>query len=133
LVSSEYYFDFTFELLILFIRDEELYRFSLLYSAVDASSMLVSWPFLKIVLINGVTYAAYNQMSFLVLSLVTMVTHAVGNSLRRVVTILASIWVFGNAITTQNAVGIFLAVGGVIAYSISKYMDESKVKKGGVA
>ncbi|KAH9246210.1 hypothetical protein BASA81_016244 [Batrachochytrium salamandrivorans] len=49
-----------------------------------ADSQQVAWLLIS----NGLTYAAYNQMSFLVLSMVTVVTHAVGNSCRRIVTIL---------------------------------------------
>ena len=93
-------------------------------------SIITSRSFAQIVLVNGITYAAYNQMSFLVLSMVTVVSHAVGNSLRRVVTIIASVYIFSNPISNQNAMGIVLAVGGVIAYSLSKSRDEAKARKG---
>jgi solute carrier family 35 protein E1 len=84
---------------------------------------------LRLVVMNGLTYAAYNQMSFLVLSLVSVVTHAVGNSFRRIVTIVVSVWMFGNAISLQNASGIALAIFGVILYSLSKARDESEANK----
>ena len=74
----------------------------------------------KLVLANGVTYALYNQMSFLVLAEVEMVTHAVGNAFRRVVTIVWSVFLFRNPVNPTNAAGIFLAVFGVVAYSLSK-------------
>lgn len=90
-----------------------------------ADSSQVAW----LLVINGLTYAAYNQMSFLVLSMVTVVTHAVGNSCRRIVTILVSVWMFGNHITVQNACGIALAVSGVVLYSLSKSRDDDEANK----
>lgn len=88
--------------------------------------------FAYLVGINGLTYFLYNQMSFLVLSRVSVVTHAVGNSFRRVVTILASVWVFRNHVSSQNAAGIVLAVLGVVGYSLSKSRDDAAVKAGHV-
>jgi len=119
----------SFEILILVVGDEEQMKFALLPMLVAPGSRLATFDFLRILLVNGATYAAYNQMSFLVLSMVAMVTHAVGNSLRRVFTIVASVYIFGNPISNQNALGIVLAVGGVIAYSISKARDEAKASK----
>ena len=72
------------------------------------------------VLANGAAYAAYNCMSFVVLSHVEMVTHAVGNAFRRVVTILCSVWYLGNRITPTNALGITVAFTGVVLYSLTK-------------
>lgn len=96
---------------------------------IDAESISSSTTFpladlAALVVVNGLTYFIYNQMSFLVLSKVTVVTHAVGNSLRRVVTILFSIWYFRNQVVPQNALGIVLAIFGVLAYSFSKSRDE---------
>jgi drug/metabolite transporter (DMT)-like permease len=86
--------------------------------------------FAKLVLLNGVTYAAYNQMSFLVLSLTTVLSHSVGNSFRRIATIIFSVYMFGNTITTQNAIGMVLAIAGVVLYSFSKARDEAEAKTG---
>ena len=71
-------------------------------------------------LINGVAYSVYNQMSFFVLSKVEMVTHAVANAVRRTFTIVCSVWYFGNEITTVNAVGIASSAAGVIMYARAK-------------
>lgn len=94
-------------------------------SNLDVQEQAMNPGFLSLVIVNGLAYAAYNQMSFLVLSLSTVVTHAVGNSLRRVVTILFSVWVFGNPVLPQNMIGIALSVLGVVAYSVSKARDDS--------
>ena len=81
--------------------------------------------FAWLVALNGATYVAYNQMSFLVLSKVEMVSHAVGNAFRRVVTIFVSVWYFQNVISSTNMTGIALAILGVVAYSISKTMPSA--------
>ena len=67
-------------------------------------------------------------MSFIVLSMVSVVTHAVANSMRRVVTILASVWYFQNPVSRQNGAGMTLAIFGVVIYSLSKSYDESRSK-----
>ena len=97
-------------------------------AALDAPALRA---FLAMVAVNGLAYFLYNQMSFLVLSKVTVVTHAVANSLRRVVTILASVWYFRNPVSAQNALGIALAVLGVLAYSVSKSRDDAAARLGG--
>jgi len=74
----------------------------------------------RVFLVNGFCYFLYNQMSFFVLSKVEMVTHAVANAFRRVVTIVFSVWYFGNEINTVNACGIVLAISGVLLYSKAK-------------
>jgi len=119
------------ELFVFMMADESVYRFGLLASFFYSSEGYASSArLIHLILLNGVTYAAYNQMSFLVLSMVSVVTHAVGNSFRRMVTIVASVYIFGNPITAQNAAGILLAIGGVVAYSVSKSHDEAKSRRG---
>ncbi|GBG30849.1 Triose phosphate/phosphate translocator, chloroplastic [Hondaea fermentalgiana] len=83
----------------------------------------------QLALLNGCTYVMYNQTSFYVLSRVRMVTHGVANAFRRVVTILFSVWYFGNHISTINAFGISLAVAGVVFYAKAK--DDAKSKADG--
>lgn len=70
-------------------------------------------------------FHAYQQVSYLILQRVNPVTHSVGNCVKRVVVILASILFFRNPVTTQGAVGTALALAGVFAYSQVK----SKGKK----
>eukprot|EP00924_Labyrinthula_sp_SR-Ha-C_P002997 maker-scaffold_58-snap-gene-0.25-mRNA-1 protein AED:0.06 eAED:0.08 QI:0/0.5/0.66/1/1/1/3/64/314 len=74
----------------------------------------------RLIITNGVAYFLYNQMSFYVLSKVSLVSHAVANAFRRVVTIIFSVWYFGNYINQINALGITLAIVGVLLYSYAK-------------
>ena len=79
-----------------------------------------------LIIINALTYNLYNLMSFLVLELVSVVSHAVANSMRRVVTIAVSIWVMKNTINFVNAAGMCLAVAGLVIYSLSRAHDDVK-------
>lgn len=76
-----------------------------------------------------VAFFAYNFLSFVVLSNVTLLTHAVCNAMRRVVTILFAVVVRGNDLTAQLGLGIGMAVAGSLAYSsasvVGPYLGEA--------
>jgi len=61
-------------------------------------------------------FQLYQQLSFMVLSRVNPVTHSVGNSLKRVAVIAASVIIFRNPVSTTNVIGTALAIFGVILY-----------------
>ena len=65
-------------------------------------------------------FHAYQQVSYLILQRVSPVTHSIGNCVKRVVVILASILVFQNPVTRQGAIGTAIALAGVFAYSQAK-------------
>lgn len=71
-------------------------------------------------LVSGLFYYLYNEVAFLCLDSVHPITHAVGNTIKRVVIILASVVVFGTTMTTLNKVGSTLAISGVLLYSLAK-------------
>lgn len=56
------------------------------------------------------------------------ITHSVGNSLKRVVIIAASLLVFRNPVTTQNLLGTAMALGGVFLYSQVKRAQGKEAK-----
>ena len=70
--------------------------------------------------VSGAYYYLYNEVAFLALSEVAPVTHAVGNTVKRVVIILASIVVFRNPITGLGALGSAIAILGTLLYSLAK-------------
>merc|ERR1711871_1383006 len=70
--------------------------------------------------ISAITYYLYNEVAFLALDSVAPVTHALGNTIKRVVIILTSVVVFGTKLTTQGAIGSATAIGGVLMYSVAK-------------
>ena len=60
---------------------------------------------LGLLFVNGLGYFLYNQMSFVALSKMHIISHSIGNVMRRVVTILFSIMVFRNPISALNLGG----------------------------
>jgi solute carrier family 35 protein E1 len=69
----------------------------------------------------------------MILQRVSPVTHSIGNCVKRVVVIVASVIVFANPVTPVNAAGTALALLGVFAYSQAKraaVADEKAAKKG---
>mmetsp|Transcript_2391 Transcript_2391/g.3415 ORF Transcript_2391/g.3415 Transcript_2391/m.3415 type:complete len:339 (+) Transcript_2391:81-1097(+) len=76
--------------------------------------------------INGIAYFTYLQASFIVLSRVGVVSHTVGNSLRRPVCILCAVLYFGNTVTLSSQVGIAVACLGAGLYSILKSVSKKK-------
>ena len=79
-------------------------------------------------LVNGVCYFTYLQWSFIVLSKVTVVSHAVGNSMRRPFNIVFAVWFFSTEITILNGFGILLACCGALLYSFVVKADETARK-----
>eukprot|EP00928_Gymnodinium_smaydae_P087039 TRINITY_DN71398_c0_g1_i1.p1 TRINITY_DN71398_c0_g1~~TRINITY_DN71398_c0_g1_i1.p1 ORF type:complete len:325 (-),score=25.64 TRINITY_DN71398_c0_g1_i1:243-1217(-) len=69
------------------------------------------------VIFNGAMYYTYLQLSWVILMRVSVVSHAVGNSMRRPVVLLCSVMYFRNEISLLNAAGICLALGGVFLYT----------------
>lgn len=55
----------------------------------------------------GICFHGYQQLSYMILSRVTPVTHSIGNCVKRVVVILASVVAFQHPMSTQNALGEF--------------------------
>jgi solute carrier family 35 protein E1 len=65
-------------------------------------------------------YYLYNEVAFLALNEVAPVTHAVGNTIKRVVIILASVVVFRNPLSGLGALGSAIAIFGTLLYSLAK-------------
>ena len=88
-------------------------------SATILTSLLLQQPARIWLLIgtNMFCFFAYNCLSFLVLSRVNVITHAVLNGFRRAATIGFSVVAFATVISTLNIVGILMATAGVVMYS----------------
>jgi len=70
--------------------------------------------------VSGFLYYIYNEVAFLALAEVAPVTHAVTNTVKRVVIILASILVFKTTITPLGAVGSGITILGALLYALAK-------------
>lgn len=75
---------------------------------------------LRLLSVSGFLYYLYNEVAFLALSEVAPVTHAVTNTVKRVVIILASVLVFRNPVTKLGMAGSAMAIFGATLYSIAK-------------
>mmetsp|Transcript_6208 Transcript_6208/g.12238 ORF Transcript_6208/g.12238 Transcript_6208/m.12238 type:complete len:398 (-) Transcript_6208:1088-2281(-) len=79
-------------------------------------------------IISGLFFQLYQEVSYKALDSVHPVTHAVANTVKRVVIIVTSIIVFRNPITRFNAMGSTIAILGVLLYSMTKNYYEKKAK-----
>lgn len=77
--------------------------------------------------LGGFAYYAYNEVAFLALGKVNPVTHAVGNTIKRVVIIVASVVAFKTPMSTGSIIGSSIAIAGTLLYSLA--MNASKNKK----
>ncbi|QDZ23521.1 triose-phosphate transporter [Chloropicon primus] len=80
---------------------------------------LLWWSFLA-----GLCRFADVLVSYAILAQVTPVTHSVGNCLKRVIVIAASIFIFKNPVSSKNVAGTMLAITGVFLYSMTKRLDQ---------
>mmetsp|Transcript_3544 Transcript_3544/g.8436 ORF Transcript_3544/g.8436 Transcript_3544/m.8436 type:complete len:401 (+) Transcript_3544:270-1472(+) len=74
--------------------------------------------------LGGASYYAYNEVAFLALGKVNPVTHAVGNTIKRVVIIVASVIAFKTPMSTGSIIGSSIAIAGTLLYSLA--MNASK-------
>lgn len=74
--------------------------------------------------LGGASYYAYNEVAFLALGKVNPVTHAVGNTIKRVVIIVASVVAFKTKMSTGSIIGSSIAIFGTLLYSLA--MNASK-------
>ena len=83
----------------------------------------------QMLFLSGVFYHLYNQVSYQALTGISPVTFSVGNSLKRVAVIVASVIYFRNPVSPLNAAGSGLALLG--AYLYTKASEKKKDDKQG--
>jgi solute carrier family 35 protein E1 len=74
----------------------------------------------------GFCYYLYNELAFLALGRVTPVTHAVANTVKRIVIILVSVAIFSTKMTPLGMVGSGIAVAGAFFYALAKQFGGKK-------
>lgn len=72
------------------------------------------------VIMSGLWFYLYNELSFIALHRLNNITHAVANTVKRVFLILTSFFIFGTKFSFLGGVGSSIAVGGTLLYSLSK-------------
>lgn len=78
------------------------------------------------VFLSGLFHYLNNEVMYLALGSVHPITLAVGNTMKRVFILVASVVVFRNVITTQAAVGSAIGMSGVLLYSLTKQYYEKE-------
>jgi len=69
---------------------------------------------------SGLFYYLYNEVAFLALGKLDPVSHAVSNTMKRVVIIITAIVVFGTPVTPLGIAGSSIAIFGTLLYSLAK-------------
>lgn len=83
-------------------------------SETDSSTSLLT--ILVLLFMNGVTFACYNLMSYLVLKRTELVTHSVLNVFRRVFIILFTTVYFHTILSPFAVGGVIIAIAGVLLF-----------------
>jgi solute carrier family 35 protein E1 len=89
------------------------------FKKVVASGSFTNQSLTTLLLLGGATYYLYNEVAFLALGKVNPVTHAVGNTIKRVVIIVASVIAFKTPMSTGSIVGSSIAILGTLLYSLA--------------
>ncbi|GFY83133.1 phosphoenolpyruvate (pep)/phosphate translocator 2 [Actinidia rufa] len=71
-------------------------------------------------LLAGFCFHTYQQVSYMILQMVSPVTHSVGNCAKRVVVIVSSVIFFKTPVSPINSLGTAVALAGVFLYSRAK-------------
>ena len=81
--------------------------------------------FLRAVILSGLFHYLNNEVMYLALGSVHPVTLAVGNTMKRVFILVASVMVFRNPISLQAGIGSGVGIAGVLLYSLTKQHYEN--------
>ena len=84
-------------------------------------------------LVAGFCFQMYQQISYMILSRVSPVTHSVGNCMKRVTVIVVTLLYFKNPVSPLNMAGTALALSGVFLYSRAKRAESEAKKRGGAS
>lgn len=78
----------------------------------------------RAVIVSGLFHYLNNEVMYLALGNVHPVTLAVGNTMKRVFIMVASVLVFRNPVSVQAGVGSAVGISGVLLYSLTKQRYE---------
>jgi len=89
------------------------------FKAAVAAGSFTNKSLSTLLALGGLTYYMYNEVAFLALGKVNPVTHAVGNTIKRVVIIVASVIAFKTPMSTGSIIGSTIAILGTLMYSLA--------------
>ena len=85
------------------------------------------------IVLTGLYFYGYSEVAMKALSNVHPVTHAIGNTLRRVVIMVVCIFFFRTPISTLGAVGSGIAIAGSYIYAMVKTFEKQQAEKDALA
>lgn len=97
---------------------------SLWQSAVSKDGGTTTIDLTKALIASGLFHYLNNEVMYLALSNVHPVTLAVGNTMKRVFIMVASVLVFRNPVSLQAGIGSAVGISGVLLYSLTKQYYE---------
>jgi solute carrier family 35, member E1 len=83
-----------------------------------------SYQLCKAIIVSGLFHYWNNEVMYLALGNVHPITLAVGNTMKRVFIMIASVLVFRNPISIQAGIGSVIGISGVLVYSLTKQYYE---------
>lgn len=89
------------------------------------ASVDIQSKFVQSIVLSGLSHYLNNEVMYLALGKVHPVTLAVGNTMKRVFILVASIMVFRNPISVQARIGSGVGIVGVLLYSLTKQYYEN--------
>lgn len=92
----------------------------------EASRSMSTISLVMRILVSGITHYTNNEVMFLALNKVHPVTLAVGNTMKRVFILIASVVVFHTPLSLQAGIGSAVGIGGVLSYSLARQYYENK-------
>ena len=91
-----------------------------------AAAQSGKWTVARQIVVSGLFHYLNNEVMYLALSNVHPVTLAVGNTMKRVFIMVASVLVFHNPISLQAGLGSAVGIAGVLLYSLTKQYYEKQ-------
>lgn len=110
-----------------FVINKEIHAKSIVHASDHAQTSMLY--LLILLVVNGVTFAAYNLTSYAVLKKTELVTHSVLNVFRRVFIIAFTSFYFHTQLTYMSIVGITVAIVGVLLFNSRKRFDKGEAAK----
>jgi len=101
-------------------------------NAIGEGSYTTASQLARAVIISGLFHYLNNEVMYLALGSVHPVTLAVGNTMKRVLIMVASIIVFRNPVSLQAGIGSAIGISGVLLYSLTKQHYEKLEAKAAV-
>ncbi|CAG2118906.1 unnamed protein product [Medioppia subpectinata] len=77
-------------------------------------------------ILAGLSFHCQSYTEYILLNMISPVTHSVANTAKRAFLIWLSVIIFGNAVTTQSWIGTAFVISGVFVYNKARHYSSTK-------